>query len=248
MELIVEDNYDGVSLTAANMILSTIKDNPYAVLGLTSGNSPMGLYKELVRNHLSGMIDLSHVRFFVLEEYLGVGPDDPRSLYAWLDRTLFTPCRISASHIFRLRGEDPEPQINCQAYEECILSQGGFDLIVEGIGTNAHIGFNEPGAQADTRTRIVLLTPSTKEYNYNYWNFPVPSHGMTAGIATMLEAKKILLLSSGKNKKTALMKAFANDITPDYPASYLQQADQLTVIADRESASLLSNLISCKGD
>ncbi|WP_308633902.1 6-phosphogluconolactonase [Paenibacillus silvisoli] len=242
MELIVLDNYEELSAEAANIVKALIRHKPDATLGLTTGNSPIGLYRELVRSHYSSDISLERVRIFCLEEYLGVQPDDRRSLFGWLNDLIIAPCAVPGSQVYRLKGEDPEPQISCEQFERAIKDAGGFDLVVEGIGTNAHIGFNEPGSSEHSRTRIVSLNESTINYNFQYWNSAVPSYGMTAGISTLLSSKHILLLASGQNKAESLARALTGKISPDVPASYLQRSRRLTVVADRDAASQLSGL------
>ncbi|HLI87809.1 MAG TPA: glucosamine-6-phosphate deaminase [Ktedonobacteraceae bacterium] len=240
MKLIVARDYEEMSAIGADIVASVVAANPGAVLGLTTGNTPVKLYGNLVARASAGSLNLKQVRIFCTEEYLGIGPDDPCSLFGWLWRILIAPCALPPEHVFRLRGEDSEPQLACQEFEQQIVRAGGLDLLVESIGVNGHIGFNEPGSPPDAPSRVLALTDDTLEYNINYWDQEVPRYGLTIGLGTILAARQILLLVSGRAKAGPLARALTGQITPDVPASILQRASHLIVVADREAASLLS--------
>jgi glucosamine-6-phosphate deaminase len=239
MELIVTADYEEMSVRGADYVAALVKARPDAVLGLTTGNTPVGLYRHLVARQHAGELSLQDIRVFCPEEYLGVSADDECGLYAWLERLLIAPCHLPPSQMFRLRGEDAEPQLACQEFEQQIARLGGLDLVVESIGTNGHIGFNEPGSPFDSRTRILALTEDTLEYNALYWNSAVPRYALTIGLGTILAARHILLLVSGRSKAEPIAKALTGPVTPDVPASILQGLEHLTIIADQEAASLL---------
>lgn len=239
MKLIIVDNYEQMSDAAADLVCSLIARKSSATLGLTTGNTPEGLYHRLCARYRLGELDLSRIKVFSTEEYLGVSPDDQRSLFSWLSRSFLEPCCISEEQIYRIRGEDTEPQLACEQFDQMIRQAGGIDLIVEGIGRNGHIGFNEPGSLPTTRTRIVALTKETLDQNYQYWHHSVPQYGMTIGMADILAAKHIVLMASGVSKADSLLKALTGPVTCDVPASYLQKVENLTVIADKEAAQLL---------
>jgi glucosamine-6-phosphate deaminase len=241
MEIIITENYDEMSVRATEIVCSMLKQKPSSNLGLTTGKSPLGLYEKIVQLHRSGQIDLEKASIFSTEEYLGVGPEEYQSLYSWLNRSILSLCNIKNEQVVRLKGENPEPQLACEEFDRAIEEKGGLDLIVEGLGTNGHIGFNEPGSRGDSPTRIVSLSQETIDYNYQYWKNSVPSYGMTIGMGTILSANKILLLVSGRNKAKALLRALQGEITSDFPASFLQLAKNLTVIADKEAAELLQD-------
>ncbi|UVI30955.1 6-phosphogluconolactonase [Paenibacillus spongiae] len=241
MNVIITENYEEMSTRAAEIVCGFLKDNPSSNLGLTTGNTPQGLYERMVRSHWSREINLSKATIFSPEEYLGVGPEDYRSLYKWLDRSILSHCDVKMEQVVRLRGEDPEPQLACERFDQEIAAMGGIDLIVEGLGENGHIGFNEPGSSKESQTRIVALSEETIDYNYKYWNDNVPSYGLTIGMGNILSAKQILLLVSGKHKAKALSQTLQGEITAEVPASFLRLAKQLTVIADREAAELLED-------
>lgn len=239
MQLIVTENYEEMSNAALAIVMAVVKEKPDAALGLTTGRTPMGLYEQLVHRCGANQVSLDRIRVFCLEEYAGVGPDDRRSLFAWLNRQLMAPCRLPEAHIFRLEGEAAEPELSCLRFEERIRQAGGLDLVVEGIGLNGHIGFNEPGCAADSLTRMVGLHDITRKYNENYWDAEVPPFGMTAGMRTILSAGKVLLLASGSPKAEPLAKALRGPVGAETPASFLRRASDLIVVADRAAAAHL---------
>jgi glucosamine-6-phosphate deaminase len=239
MELIVTRDYEEMSAVGAEVVASIVTHNPRAVLGLTTGNTPVGLYQHLVTRHQRGQLSLHHIRAFCTEEYLGVSPQDDFGLFSWLNRLLIAPCNLSPSQVFRLRAEASEPQLACQEFEQQIEQLGGFDLVIQSVGTNGHIGFNEHGSPFDSRTRILALTEDTLEYNAHYWDMEVPRYALAIGLGTILAARRVLLLVSGRSKAEPMMKALCGPVTPDVPASVLQEVSHLTVIADQEAACLL---------
>jgi len=242
MKLIIVNNYEEMSETAAELVASEIKAKPSIKLGLTTGNTPMGLYDRLSKQYRDGELDLGEVSVISTEEYLGVSPEDQRSLYSWLKREFIHPCEVASERVIRMRGEDTEPQLACERFDEEIRNVGGIDLIVEGIGRNGHIGFNEPGSVPSAGSRIVALTAETLDYNFHYWDHSVPQYGMTIGLATLLEAKHILLVASGAAKAESLLQALTGPVTADVPASYLQKVPNVTVVADLEAAKLIVEL------
>ena len=239
MKLIVANDYDEMSALAADIVASVIKKNPHAALGMTTGNTPVGLYRNLVSQYQAGTLPLSAVRVFCTEEYLGVSPHDPNGLFGWLNREFIAPCSLAPSQIFRLRGEHTEPQLACMEFDEQIQQCGGLDLIIESVGLNGHVGFNEPGSPPDGPTRILALADDTLEYNANYWDASVPRYGLTIGLANIQAARCILLLVSGESKAEPLARALNGPITRDFPASILQGLPHLIVVADRAAASQL---------
>jgi len=239
MKLYIAKDYDEMSAMAADYVTAFIQNKKDARVGLTTGNSPKGFYSVLAQKQQEGAIDLSQIKVFSLEEYLGVSPEDHRSLYSWLKRMVIDPCQLSDDQVYRIIGEDPEPQQACERYDQQIGEAGGLDLIVEGIGTNGHIGFNEPGSRLDCTTRIVGLTEETHTYNYAYWNGDVPRYGMTVGIQQMVNCGHVVLLASGVRKAEALKRTLCDAMTAEVPASYLQKLPELIVFADEEAASLI---------
>jgi glucosamine-6-phosphate deaminase len=239
MKLIVTNDYDEMSARAAEITADVIQLNPRAALGLTTGNTPIGLYRNLVARYQAGTLALDEIRVFCTEEYLGISPFDSYGLFAWLNREFIQPCHLPAAHVYRLHGEHTEPQLACVEFDAQIRRHGGLDLVVESIGLNGHIGFNEPGSPPDSPSRILALTEDTLEYNANYWDASVPGYGLTIGLGTILASKAVLLLVSGEAKAEPLARALNGPVTPEVPASILQGFPQLIVVADRAAASLL---------
>jgi glucosamine-6-phosphate deaminase len=239
MNLVIADDYDGMSLAAADWISSFVRLKPDATIALTTGNTPIGCYRELSRKVSHGEISFRNASFICTEEYLGVSPSDKVSLYGWLKRSFMSPCSVHDQQVCRMEGESAEPQQACEQFSRHIHRLGGLDLVIEGIGRNGHIGFNEPGSFVSSRARIVELAAITQQSNFHYWNEEVPRYGLTIGMAELLESRHILLLASGEDKAIALQLALEGISTEAVPASLLQNHSNLTVIVDQAAASRL---------
>ena len=213
MHLLVVEDYDALSQMAARLLDDALRAQPHASLVLPTGNTPLGLYRELAALHARGAFDTARLRVFQLDEYLGVAPDDPRSFYRWIRRVVLDPLGISEERVVRLRGDAPDPDAACRAYDAAVRDAGGFDLVVLGLGGNGHLGFNEPPADPASPTRV-------------------PSYAVTCGMANILAARRKLLLVSGAEKRDALRRALDGPVSPESPASYLQHSGHVTVIAD----------------
>jgi glucosamine-6-phosphate deaminase len=237
MELIVTDNYEALSRAGADLIAGLISAQPDAAVVLPTGDTPMGIYRELAERAARGEVDASKLRVFLLDEYLGVTADDPRSLYGWLARSLFEPLRIPEGKVVRLPGDTRDPEAACRAYDRQVETVGGFDLAVLGLGRNGHLGFNEPPADPHAPTRAVDLSEESIESNGRYWGGEevVPRQALTAGMVHLLGARHILLIVSGKHKREILQQTLNGPVTPNVPSSYLQSARNVTVIADRDA-------------
>ncbi len=235
MHVVTVDDYEALSRAAADLVCAVIANNPAAVMVLATGNSPMGLYRDVAQRRQRGEIDTSRLRVFQLDAYLGLAPDDPRSLYGWLRRSVLDPWGVPETNVVRLRGDAVDPEAECRAYYESVVAVGGFNLSVLGLGPNGHLGFNEPPVEPDAPTRIVDLTPESVASNARYWGGRdrVPRRATTAGMTALLAARQTLLVVSGAHKQAILRRTVAGPVTPDVPASYLQQAANVTVIADR---------------
>jgi glucosamine-6-phosphate deaminase len=228
--VVVCDDYDALSRSAADLVEARIAENPSLNLLAATGNTPMGLYAELVRRKDS--LDASEVRVFQLDEYAGVGSDDRRSLLAWLVRSLTAPLGVPEERIVRL-ATDMEPSAACAAFEEELRAAGGFDLSILGIGANGHLGFNEPPSDADAPTREVALSDASIATSAGYWGDDVPTRALTVGMRELLASREILLLASGASKRAIVRRALHGAVTPEVPASYLRQAERVTVVVDR---------------
>jgi glucosamine-6-phosphate deaminase len=241
VDLIITSDYDELSRRGAALMADLIVSKPDTAVILATGDTPMGMYRELAATRQNSGLDTSRLRIFQLDAYLGLGPDDPRSLYGWMKRSFLDPIGIPDSNVVRLPGDAPDPQTICAAYDRAVEAAGGIDLAVLGLGPNGHLGFNEPPSDPRSPTRVVDLTEESVESNARYWGGRerVPRHALTAGMATLLAARHILLVASGQRKAGILQRALEGPMTPEVPASYLQQATRATVIADREAAALL---------
>ena len=241
IKVIITRDYDEMSKLAAKMIADAIRAKPNIVLGLATGGTPEGCYKELVRMHKEEGLDFSQVVTFNLDEYVGLPPDHPQSYHYYMDVHLFNHVNIKRENIHIPDGMAKDLEKHCQEYEEMIKKAGGIDLQLLGIGRNGHIGFNEPGSPFDSRTRVVELTETTRRDNARFFKSidEVPTHAVTMGLATIMEAKKIILLASGENKADAIAKAVEGPKTTRVPASILQDHPDCTFIIDKEAASKL---------
>lgn len=235
MRLIVTDDYTSLSRVGADIIAGLIAAQPSAVVVPATGDTPMGIYEELAARRARGELEASGLRVFLLDEYLGIAADDPRSLYGWLARSLVAPLGIPEASVVRLRGDAEDIQAECAAYERAVAEAGGFDIAILGLGPNGHIGFNEPPSEPDSPTRVIDLAPESVESNARYWGETeqVPRRGVTAGMRLLLSSRHTLLVVSGAHKQDILRRTLTGPATPDVPASLLQKAANVTVLADR---------------
>jgi glucosamine-6-phosphate deaminase len=217
---------------AADLITAQLKRKPRSVLALPTGSTPMGLYAELVRRSRAGFASLAEARIFDLDEYRGLSSGDPASFAAFIRARLTAPLMLAEDHVRLLRGDAPDPAEECADYEKEIADRGGIDLCVLGLGQNGHIAFNEPGSAWDTRTRVVELSASTRariEADAKGPR-PVPTHGLTLGIANMLEGRQTLLLIAGPDKLAAKAALLRGVQDPAWPATSLLRHPNATVI------------------
>jgi glucosamine-6-phosphate deaminase len=235
VHLIEVDDYVGVSRVGADLIAAVIRDRPAATILVATGNTPMGAYAELAARRERGELDTSRVRAVQLDEYLGIPADDRRSLYGWMLRSFVAPLGIPTENVVRLPSDAADPLAACRAFDEAVRTAGGIDLAVLGLGLNGHLGFNEPPAAPDAPTRVVTLTEESLESNAVYWGGreQVPPAALTAGMTTLLAARQTLLLVSGAHKREILARTLDGPVTPEVPASYLQRAADVSVVADR---------------
>ncbi|HVA92570.1 MAG TPA: glucosamine-6-phosphate deaminase [Chloroflexota bacterium] len=235
MRIEIVDDYAALSRAAADYVAAVATAKPTAAMVLATGSSPMGAYEELVARRRSGAFAADRLRVFQLDAYLGLKRDDRRSLYRWLAESFLDPLQVPADHVVALPGDVADPEAACRAFDAAVRAAGGFDLSVLGLGPNGHLGFNEPPADPMSPTRVVNLTEESIISNARYWGGrdQVPRQAITAGLEVLLAARATLLLVSGAHKHTILRRALAGAPTPDVPASYLQSAANVTVIADR---------------
>jgi glucosamine-6-phosphate deaminase len=244
MEIIINPHPESASHLAAGSIARLIKNKPDSVLGLATGSTPLLLYKELIRMRREEGLNFSKVRTFNLDEYLGLAPSHPASYHHFMWKNFFDHININPARTHIPSGLVKEEEIPrlCANYEEEICRAGGIDLQVLGIGSDGHIGFNEPGSSLASRTRIKTLTQRTRSDNAHFFasENDVPHHVITMGIGTIMEAKAVLLLAFGENKADAVAGAVEGPITVSNPASILQMHPTAKLYLDEQSASKLA--------
>ncbi|WP_082232405.1 glucosamine-6-phosphate deaminase [Halobacillus massiliensis] len=241
MKLIETASYEEMSQKAAGVIYEQVKSKPNTVLGLATGGTPLGTYRELIHLHLQKKESFQKFYTVNLDEYVGLADDHPQSYHTYMDEHLFQHLDIPASHTHLPRGLAEDLDGECKRYDQVIKQLGGIDLQLLGIGQNGHIGFNEPGTSFNSRTHVVELTESTRKANARYFSNKddVPTHAITMGIQSIMESSEILLIASGKKKAEAILRLVEDEITEDFPASVLKRHPNLTLIADYEAMSLL---------
>ncbi|WP_044338083.1 glucosamine-6-phosphate deaminase [Rossellomorea aquimaris] len=244
MKLIEVKDYQEMSQVAADYLLSKVKKTKNVTLGLATGGTPQGLYKVLIHDHQQNGTSYQHVSSFNLDEYIGLSGKHPNSYYHYMNENLFKHIDIDSDNTHIPSGKAADPEKECEAYDEKIRAHGGIDLQILGIGSNGHIGFNEPGTSFESNTHIVELTESTREANARYFDSidDVPTHAITMGISSIMKSKEILLLVSGEAKQEAMIKLVEGKISEDFPASILNHHDHVTVIADEEALALVKGL------
>jgi len=242
MELILQPTAEAASLLAARLIRKQIETKPDSVLGLATGSTPLPLYRELLRMHREEGLDFSRVTTFNLDEYIGLAPGHPRSYHAFMHENFFRHVNIPEDQIHLPDGLTPDVEAFCADYEARIAAAGGIDLQLLGIGTDGHIGFNEPGSSLASRTRIKTLTPQTLSDNARFFaeGETQPHHVITMGIGTILDSRRIVLLACGANKANAVAAAAEGPITASVPASALQFHPKIHLFLDEAAGVRLA--------
>lgn len=244
MQVIIKDTYEEMSKEAAKIIRDAIYLKPNLVLGLATGSTPIGTYKELIRMYKEGELDFSKVITFNLDEYVGLPPTHEQSYYHFMHENLFNSININPANIHVPSGVVKDFERYCRWYEDEIKKVGGIDLQVLGIGSDGHIGFNEPGSSLASRTRIVTLTEETIRDNARFFEreSDVPRFAITMGVGTIMEAKHCLLLANGAKKADPVAALVEGPITSQVTASALQMHPNATVIVDSAAASKLKRI------
>jgi glucosamine-6-phosphate deaminase len=228
----------------AGDIARTIVENPRLVLGLPTGRTPVPLYGELVALHRKRALDLSRVTTFNLDEFLGLDAADPHSYRAFMQRHLFDHVNVKARRIQFLDGRPSDAGKECDKYERALRRAGGIDLLLLGLGTNGHIGFNEPGKTLVARTHRATLSAATRRANASWFGndlAAVPREALSMGMATILGARHIVLLATGRRKARAVERLLNGPITTRLPASLLQLHANVEVWLDRAAAATLDS-------
>ena len=241
MNICKAKNYQDMSRKAANIISAQVIMKPHCVLGLATGSSPIGTYKQLIEWYNKGDLDFARVMSINLDEYKGLSPENPQSYRYFMNTNLFDHVNIDKTRTYVPNGLEEDSDKACADYNEIIRSVGGIDIQLLGIGGNGHIGFNEPGEAFEKETHCVDLTESTIKANARFFESmdEVPKQAYTMGIKNIMAAKKILLVATGSAKADALYKSLYGPITPNVPASILQLHQDVTVVADEDALSLI---------
>lgn len=238
MKIIVEKNYQELSKRAAAILLEEIHSNPKLVLGLATGSTPVGTYEELIKSYKRGEVDFSKVRTFNLDEYIGLEGTHPNSYRYFMNEKLFNHINISIENTFIPDGRAQDLIDEGRRYDKHIEEIGGIDIQILGIGTNGHIAFNEPARELNVGTSVVDLTESTINDNRRFFSSRevVPKTAVSMGIGSIMKAKKIILLASGRNKAEIMNKLLSSStISTDMPASFLLLHPDVTIILDKEA-------------
>ena len=236
MKFLNVDTYQEMSRQAANLISAQVIMKPNSVLGLATGSTPIGTYKQLIEWYKKGDIDFSKAVSINLDEYVGLDADNINSYRYFMDKNLFNEINIVKENTFVPSGVAENLEEECKNYDENIKNLGGIDLQLLGIGLDGHIGFNEPSEVFTKNTHIVDLDQSTIEANSRFFGSidKVPKKAITMGMASIMKAKKILLIANGEEKREILNRALFGSITPQIPASILQRHPDITVIYSEE--------------
>lgn len=224
----------------ADFIASRVKENPASVLGLATGSSPIGIYKQFIALAKEKKLSFKEVQTFNLDEYIGLSPSHPQSYHYYMQMHLFKHIDIDEAKIHIPKGDHPDPEQACTEYDQ-LLEQIQIDVQILGIGQNGHIGFNEPAQELISGTHIVELDESTRKANARFFESidQVPTHAITMGVGSILKAREILLIVKGASKAEAVHKALNGPITTSCPASLLQTHPNLTVLLDEDARRLL---------
>lgn len=247
MRIYKAKDYNEMSRKAANIISAQIIMKPDAVLGLATGSSPIGTYKQLIDWYNKGDLDFSEIRSVNLDEYKGLDASNPQSYAYFMRHNLFDSVNIKLENTNIPNGLETDIEKECTRYNNIIKSLGGIDLQLLGIGNNGHIGFNEPGEAFEKETHCVKLTENTIQANARFFSSigEVPTHAYSTGIKNIMQARSILLIASGEAKAEAMYQALFGPITPTVPASILQLHNNVSIVADEAALSLIiqNNLI-----
>ena len=241
MRIIKAKDYDDLSRKAANIISAQVLLKPDCVLGLATGSTPIGTYKQLIEWYEKGDLDFSAAKSVNLDEYRGLTKDNDQSYYYFMYNNLFKHININMENTNVPDGTEPDSEKECSRYENVIEAYGGVDLQLLGLGHNGHIGFNEPDKDFPRTTHCVDLTQSTIEANKRFFASvdDVPKQAYTMGIGTIMKARKILLVVSGADKAQILHDVLCGPVTPEVPASILQLHSDVIVVADEAALAKL---------
>ncbi len=250
LRTVVFPEHSDLAIAVADRIVEVIQRETRArgrvVLGLATGSTPLGVYEELIRRHQAGEVDFSHVITFNLDEYYPMTPDSPHSYHRYMWENFFSHVNIAKENVHIPEGVTPRERVvdACAAYEDAIRAAGGIDFQLLGIGKTGHVGFNEPGSDAASRTRIVTLdTLTRKDAGADFFGVEnVPREAITMGVATILDAKEIALLATGEHKAGIVARAVEGEISTDVAATFLQRHQSATFYLDLPAAAELTRI------
>jgi glucosamine-6-phosphate deaminase len=242
IKVMVLRDYQSLSEHAARFVGKIVRSNPAAVLGLATGSTPLGLYRELSVMAQQGLVDFSEVTTFNLDEYYRIKKEDPQSYHHYMRQHFWEPSAIPSGRAHIPDGDPDDAAAECRRYEQKIREAGGIDLQILGIGVNGHIGFNEPGEMLQTKTHLVRLSEETIATNSRFFEkaADVPRMALSMGMGTIMKARRILLLAAGTNKAVAIRETVKGSLSTRVPASLLQAHPRVTVMVDREAGQYLA--------
>jgi glucosamine-6-phosphate deaminase len=239
MQIVIVPTPEEVGRVAAAKVAKVVRERPDAVLGVATGSSPLAIYRELARQADAGTLDFSSVRAFALDEYVGLPIDHPESYHSVIRREVVEPLGMRPVLVHVPDGATTDIDRACAHYERLIREAGGVDIQILGIGTNGHIGFNEPTSSFGSRTRIKTLAPRTRADNARFFDSPeqVPTHCLTQGLGTILDARRLVLVAQGEAKADAVARMVEGPLSSMCPASALQLHPDATVVVDEAAAT-----------
>ena len=241
MRIIMCESSEEAVKTVSDMLLERLESHPTSVIGLATGKTMEPVYKKLVEDSQARKVNYGKAFFFMLDEYIGLSENHPGSFQSYIRRHLINPLDLSAAQFSFPPVHAKDLTEGALHYEQAIKESGGVDLQLLGIGTNGHIGFNEPGSLKATRARVIKLTPETIAANKN--DFPdgkIPGTALTMGIGTILESKALVMLAMGKSKADAIKFLLNHHDVPDCPATFLKDHPHFTLVLDPEAASKIN--------
>ncbi|MEE0973162.1 MAG: glucosamine-6-phosphate deaminase [Paludibacteraceae bacterium] len=245
MRLIIQPDYENMSKWAAKYVAQKINaacptpQKPF-VLGLPTGSSPLGMYRELIKLNQQNIVSFAHVITFNMDEYVNLPKEHPESYHSFMWNNFFNHIDINPQNVHILNGNAPDLEAECAQYEAAILQAGGIDLFLGGIGPDGHIAFNEPGSSLSSRTRVKTLTTDTIIANSRFFDNDVnkvPKTALTVGVGTVMDAKEVLILVNGHNKARALAAAVEGSVNHMWTISALQMHPKGIIVCD-EAATL----------
>ncbi len=240
MEIIVVKNYEEMSKAGNEVIKNVVLENPQAILGLATGSTPIGIYKNMIADFKNGLVSYKTIKTVNLDEYIGLDASNEQSYVSFMSDVLFNHIDIDKSNTFLPNGKAEDPSVECDRYTS-VLKTMPQDIQLLGLGSNGHIAFNEPMTAFETTTHVVDLTESTISDNARFFDSieKVPTKAITMGIKNIMDAKKILIVASGENKADAIYQMVKGEVNINCPASILQNHENVTVIIDEAAASKL---------